>query len=178
VNIVQKKDAVMNSTRLERFRRLIGCPLATHSPSPLARWLGGTLTAAWPGETTFTFIVREDMTNPAGILHGGAAAAIMDEVIGATVHGTLDVEVFYTSVNLTIDFLGSVPAGAVITATTRVIRHGKNIINAECWLYDAGQRCLAHATSNLLRTSVPVQDIGPASDTPDTTPPHTPSSAP
>ncbi len=168
----------MNSTRLERFRRLIGCPLATHSPSPLARWLGGTLTEARPGETTFTFVVREDMTNPADILHGGAAAAIMDEVIGATIHGTLDVEVFYTSVNLVVDFLGSVPAGAVITATTHVIRHGKNIINAECWLHDASQRPLAHATTNLLRTSVPFQDIGPGSNTPDTTSPDTPSAAP
>ncbi|MFQ3581220.1 MAG: PaaI family thioesterase [Chloracidobacterium sp.] len=147
----------MSNNRLKAFQRLIGQPLAEHSPSPLARWLGGTLEHAAPGETTFAFVVRTDMANPAGILHGGAAAAIMDEVIGATVHGTLEVNVFYTSVNLVIDFLDSVPVGAAITATTRVIRQGKTIINAECWLRDAQERLLAHATTNMLRTNVPLQ---------------------
>jgi uncharacterized protein (TIGR00369 family) len=146
----------MPPTNLERFQRLINTTMTEHSPSPLARWLGGTLKHAEPGKTVFVFTVREEMTNPAGILHGGAAAAIADEVIGATVHGTLETEFFYTSVNLSIDFLASAPAGATITATTQVVRQGKTIVNVECWLHDAAGVLLAHATSNMLRTSVPV----------------------
>jgi len=124
----------MPPTNLERFQRLINTTMAEHSPSPLARWLGGTLRHAEPGKATFVFTVREEMTNPAGILHGGAAA-----------------------VNLTVDFLASAPAGATITATTQVVRQGKTIINVECWLHDAAGVPLAHATSNMLRTTVPVR---------------------
>ncbi|MGQ9897932.1 MAG: PaaI family thioesterase [Acidobacteriota bacterium] len=147
----------MPPTNLERFQRLINTSMTEHSPSPLARWMGGTLTCAEPGKTTFVFTVREEMTNPVGILHGGAAAAIIDEVIGATVHGTLETEFFYTSVNLSIDFLASVPVGATITATTQVVRQGKTIINAACRLHDADGKLLAQASSNLLRTSAPMR---------------------
>ncbi|OYT73334.1 MAG: thioesterase [Chloracidobacterium sp. CP2_5A] len=149
--------------KLSSVSRAAPWPNTAPRPSPLARWLGGTLKQARLGETIFEFVVRPEMTNPAGILHGGAAAAIIDEALGATVHGTLNLDVFYTSVNLAIDFIGSARAGETIAAETRVVRQGKTIINAECWLRGADGRLLARATTNLLRTSVPIAAVAPRS---------------
>jgi uncharacterized protein (TIGR00369 family) len=123
----------------------------TESPSPLARWLNGILQAAHDGSLTIEFTVREEMTNPAGILHGGAIAAIIDDVIGTTVY-SLGNENYYTSVNLMIDFLESAKAGEKVIAKSNIIRQGKTIINAECEIYNESGRLLARGTSNLLNT--------------------------
>lgn len=71
-------------TMLDAFRSQIGSSFA-QGPSPLGRWLNGTLRAADAGTLTVEFLVREEFTNPAGTLHGGVIAAICDDVIGATV---------------------------------------------------------------------------------------------
>ncbi len=50
-----------------------------------------------------------------GVLHGGSAAAIMDEVVGMMVYA-LGREYGYTSVNLNCDFLNAARLGDVLTA--------------------------------------------------------------
>ncbi|WP_373515628.1 PaaI family thioesterase, partial [Persicitalea sp.] len=92
-----------SNPRLDFFRARIGQDLSD-SISPLGRWLNGTLRAVEYGKISVEFIVREEMTNPMSVLHGGAAAAIMDEVVGMMVF-MLGREYGYTSVNLNCDFL-------------------------------------------------------------------------
>ena len=140
----------MSNKILDYFKAQIG-KTAFQTPSPVGNWLQGTLLAADEGTLTFEFTVRKDMTNPMGILHGGISALIMDEVIGATVH-TLNRDVFYTSVNLGVDFLKAVPVGGKITAKATIIRPGKTIINAECQLMNTDGVIIAKGMSNLVRT--------------------------
>lgn len=125
----------------------------TESPSPLSRWLRGTLLKAEPGEMSVQFIIREEMTNPMGVIHGGMVAAIIDDVIGSAVF-SLHHEFFYTSVNLNIDFLASAKLGSTITAHANIIRQGRNIIHAECRIVDDEGKLLAKGASNLLVTQV------------------------
>ncbi|GAB3913556.1 hypothetical protein GCM10028803_57860 [Larkinella knui] len=138
--------------RLQFFRAMIGHDMR-QSPSPLGRWLKGTLVAAEEGSLTVSYEVREDMTNPMRILHGGAAAAIMDDLIGATVYA-LGREHIYTSVNLNVDFLHSASLGDTVTARTQVVRAGKNIVHAECVITAADGKIIAKAVSNLIQTSM------------------------
>jgi acyl-coenzyme A thioesterase 13 len=121
------------------------------------RWLNGTLRDAREGSITIEFVVREEMTNPMGILHGGITAAIMDDVIGTTVY-SLGREYFYTSVNLVIDYLASAQKGETITASAQIIRAGKTIVNAQCEITNAEGKVLARGTSNLLTTSIKIPD--------------------
>ena len=67
-------DSSRTNPRLEYFRTQIGNDLST-SISPLGRWLNGTLRAVDYGHLSIEFTVRQDMTNPMGVLHGGSAAA-------------------------------------------------------------------------------------------------------
>jgi uncharacterized protein (TIGR00369 family) len=121
----------------------------TDSPSPLGRWLRGVLRAAEPGSITMAYIVREEMCNPVGLLHGGIISAIIDDIIGMTVFVTTGA--FYTSINLSTDFLSSARQGDVVLCTSRLLRQGTNIINAEATLTRADGKLMAHATTNLLR---------------------------
>ncbi|MES2732821.1 MAG: PaaI family thioesterase [Bacteroidota bacterium] len=125
------------------------------SPSPLARWMNGTLKAASEGTMTVEFTVREEMTNPIGILHGGIAAAMMDEVVGATVY-SLGSEYFYVSVNLNVDYLSSAKLGDVVLVHSQVVRKGRNIVHAECQITNTEGKLLVKATTNMLATEIKV----------------------
>ena len=138
--------------RLEFFRARIGQDMS-ESISPFGRWLNGTIRDVDYGRLVADFTIREDMTNPAGVLHGGAGAAILDDLIGAMVY-SLGREYAYTSVNLTIDFLHAARLGERVTATAEVIREGKNIIHCEGRIVASTGKIIAKCATNLIQTSV------------------------
>lgn len=118
------------------------------SPSPVSRWLNGTLHEAKLGDITADYLVREDMTNPAATLHGGISAAIADDIIGVAVY-SLHTEYYYTTVNLTMDYLAPAKVGQVVRARGWVVRHGRTIIHAECSIHSQEGQLLARGNSNL-----------------------------
>ena len=138
----------MNQT-VEFFKAQIG-KVIKQTPSPVGMWLKPVLIAVEEGSLTAEIVVREEMTNPMGTLHGGMIALIADEVIGAGI-ATLELPDFYPSVNLYTDFLNSAKKGEVVTATTEIIRKGKNIINTECRIYNAANKLIAKAHSNNIK---------------------------
>jgi uncharacterized protein (TIGR00369 family) len=127
----------------------------TSSPSPVGRWLKGVLREVNDGSLKAEYVVREEMTNPAGILHGGIIATIMDDLIGTTVM-SLGGEQFFVSLNLVVDYLAAAKTGDTIIATSNIIKRGRTIINAECWLHNTDGKLLARGTSNLLKVNLPV----------------------
>lgn len=142
----------ITNPRLDFFRSQVGQTMSG-SISPFGRWLNGTIRVADYGRLVADFIIREELTNPAGVLHGGAGAAILDDLVGAMVF-TLGREYAYTSVNLTIDFLHAARLGEVVTATAEVIREGKNIIHCEGRIVAVNGKIIAKCATNLIQTSV------------------------
>ena len=142
----------MSNPIVEKLREQIGKQV-TDSPSPVAIWLNGILRDINEGSITVDILVRKEMTNPFGTIHGGIIALIIDEVIGATVF-TLNIPYASVSVNLNVDFLQSSKEGETITAKSKVIRRGRTIINVECSLFNPKGRLLAHGTSNLIKTNM------------------------
>ena len=78
--------------------------------SPYGRWIDGKLIDAKFGEVIFEIEVRHDMINPLNMLHGGATAGIIDEVVGIAVY-SLGRNNFYTTINLVVDYFGSAMLG-------------------------------------------------------------------
>ncbi len=138
--------------RLDFLRSRIGQPVSD-SISPFGRWLNGTIRVADYGKLVAEFIIREEMTNPAGGLHGGAAAAILDDLIGTLVF-TLGREYVYATVNLSIDFLHTARVGEVITVTAEVTRPGKNIVHCDGRIVSADDKIIAKCSTNLIQTSI------------------------
>ncbi len=151
---------------LEKLRRHIGREWGSRAPA-VTRWLGGRLRQAEPGALTLEFVVRPDMANPLGALHGGVQTAIMDDVIGLTV-ATLERPNFFVTLTLNVDYLGSVRVGETFFAQARIIREGQRIINAQCELVSAAGDLISRGTSNLLASRLALAAIGkkppPATD--------------
>ncbi|MBL7765575.1 MAG: PaaI family thioesterase [Chitinophagaceae bacterium] len=140
----------MENNIYNQLKLLIGKPFK-HSESMAGRWLEYTLLSVEPGELEATLVVRKEMTNPNHMLHGGMIAMISDELCGLAFY-SLGYTHYYTTVNLSVDYLYSAPEGSTIRAKASVMRSGKKIANIECYIYDADNRIISHAKSNLVNT--------------------------
>ena len=139
---------------LDFFRQYIGKPASEIPSPPFTQWLDGTLRRVDQGELEAEFVVRKEMTNPAGMLHGGIHSAILDDIVGMTV-ALYGLENLYVSVNLSVDFLAPARVGDKVIARSKVIRAGKTIVNAVAELYNEGGMLLSRATTNMANTGLP-----------------------
>ena len=125
----------------------------TDSRSEAGNWLGFTLEHIEKGSATLSTIIRKEMTNPYGNIHGGMMSLVIDEAIGWAVV-SLDSENHYTSLTLNVDFLYAIKEGERLRAISKVLRTGKKIINVECHVYNMDGKILASAGSNLIVTNM------------------------
>jgi acyl-coenzyme A thioesterase 13 len=127
------------------------------NPSRFGAWLRGVLTHVEAGSITAEFVVRSEMINAIGTLHGGIVAGILDDLMGITVV-SLGSKNFYTTVNLNVDYFYPAKEGDVVTAKAFMIKKGNHIhhVQAELWNL-SNQKMLAKATSNLLKIDVEVK---------------------
>lgn len=121
------------------------------SPCPFTHWLKPVVRSVSHGALIFEYTVREDMTNPYGILHGGVTASIIDDLIGTTVY-SLNLSNPFTTINNNIDYFAPAAVGDVVEARSKVIKKGVQIINLQCeiWL-PKKNRLLANGYSNMIR---------------------------
>lgn len=134
------------------FRSCIGDPnvMSVGGP-PFTRWLAPTLVEVDAGRVVFDVVAREEMTNPAGLLHGGIQCAILDDAIGLAAH-TLGRDGFHLSVNLATDYLGPASLGDTVRATGEIVRQGGRIVHARGRLAHLDGTPIAAASSNLVRS--------------------------
>ena len=97
-------------------------------------------------------IVRRDMCNPGGILHGGVATGMMDDVIGITVF-SMGSQTFYATINLSVDFLFAAKPDEKLSVKSKIVRMGKKIAHAEGEIRNEAGKIVAKCTTNLVATS-------------------------
>lgn len=135
--------------RLLIFQSFTGKEI-TQSPSHFMNWLKPTLISAERGSLHCSYVVRQEMTNPYGILHGGITAGIIDDLIGATVY-ILGLHDRYTTVNNNIDYFAPANEGDTIAAKTAIVKQGRAIINLQCEIFlPSKNRLIAKGYSNML----------------------------
>lgn len=121
------------------------------SPSPFTNWLHPLVKDVNYGSLTFEYVIRKEMTNPEGILHGGVVSGIMDDLMGATVFSMEKGR--YVTVNLQVNYFAPAKVGDVIQARSILVKEGQKVISMECeiWLVESN-KMIAKASSNLMRT--------------------------
>ncbi|MFW9945303.1 MAG: PaaI family thioesterase [Candidatus Odinarchaeota archaeon] len=119
---------------------------------PFSKWLNGKLINAEYGKIELEFIVRPEMANPTGLLHGGMQCGLMDDTIGMTT-ATLGYEGFPISIDFHVDYLGKVKVGEKVKVIGKIIREGRNIIHAIAEIYDLNGNLISTGNSNLLKTT-------------------------
>ncbi len=126
----------------------------TSSPSPFMQWLKPTVISVNEGELVFQYTIRKEMTNPFGTLHGGITAAIIDDIIGATMLSLGDSN-YYMTINNVIDYFSPAILNEEIIAITKINRKGSQIVNAQCEVWKADRsKLVAKGYSNLIKTEI------------------------
>jgi len=121
--------------KLQALKSFIGKEF-TASPSPFMRWLNPVVISAEEGQIEFQYTVREEWLNPMGNMHGGVTAAIMDDIIGATMF-SLNEKTFIVTVNNSIDYFSTAKENDNIVAETKIIKRGKQFVNAQYEIWNA-----------------------------------------
>lgn len=89
--------------------------------------------------------------NPAGTIHGGLAATLLDSCMGLAVHSMLEKGFDQTTLEFKISFVRPImPETGLVQAEGKVISCGRRVGTAEGWLTDKDSRVLAHGTNTCL----------------------------
>ena len=89
--------------------------------------------------------------NPAGTVHGGLAATLLDSCMGLAVQSMLDKGIGQTTLEFKISLVRPItPQTGLIKAEGRVISCGRRVGTAEGKLTDRDGRVLAHGTTTCL----------------------------
>ncbi|MFN8284567.1 MAG: PaaI family thioesterase [Chitinophagales bacterium] len=142
------------NARLEFFRNQIGKP-KWQFPYPLMDWMTAQALEAEEGFVKMQFTVKEYMLNPLKIMHGGVAATMLDELMGAAGF-LMNRPVGYATINMNVDYLNSAKVNEILIGEGKIVRAGKTVMHAEAKLTNADGKLIAKATSNLIATQVPI----------------------
>lgn len=138
----------------EHFKAQIGKEVAA-TPPGFSEWIKPKMIKVEEDSLTIEVVVRPEMCNPAGTLHGGIHSAILDEVIGMTT-AAMGNETHFVSLNMTTDYLRAARAGETVTATSQVIRKGRNAIHLIGQITNSEGKELSRATQNMVSIGKPI----------------------
>ena len=117
----------------------------------IARTLGYDVTEAASGRVVVTIAPDDTHLNPAGTVHGGVAATLLDTCMGLAIRSTLDKGFAQTTVEFKISLLRPItPDTGPIKAEGLVLSCGRRIGTAEGRITDQQGRLLAHGTTTCL----------------------------
>nr|WP_316168194.1 MULTISPECIES: PaaI family thioesterase [unclassified Bradyrhizobium] len=117
----------------------------------IARTLGYDVAEASKGRVVVTAMPTDAHLNPAGTVHGGLAATLLDSCMGLAIWSMLDKGLSQTTLEFKISLLRPItPATGAIRAEGAVLTCGRRVGTAEGRITDAGGRLLAHGTTTCL----------------------------
>jgi uncharacterized protein (TIGR00369 family) len=117
----------------------------------MAQTLGYDVTEAVNGRVVITALPNGTHLNPAGTVHGGFAATLLDSCMGLAVQTTLEKGIGQTTLEFKISLLRPItPETGLIRAEGVVLSRGRRIGTAEGRITDGTGRLLAHGTTTCL----------------------------
>jgi uncharacterized protein (TIGR00369 family) len=117
----------------------------------IAQTLGYDVIEAESGRVVVTLVPTGAHLNPAGTMHGGLTATLLDSCMGLAVQSTLDKGVSQTTLEFKISLVRPVtPETGLIRAEGKVLNCGRRIGTAEGRVTDGYGRLLAHGTTTCL----------------------------
>jgi uncharacterized protein (TIGR00369 family) len=117
----------------------------------IAQTLGYDVVEAENGRVVVTLEPTEAHLNPAGTVHGGLTATLLDSCMGLAIQSTLDKGISQTTLEFKISLVRPItPETGPITAEGKVLNCGRRIGTAEGRVVDGKGRLLAHGTTTCL----------------------------
>jgi uncharacterized protein (TIGR00369 family) len=99
-------------------------PHAYNQP-PFAEFLGIKITEITPDRVTAELVVREELNNRFGIMHGGAIMALADNCGGTAASANLKEGQSTTTIESKTNFFAAIPIGDVAKAECTALHKGR-----------------------------------------------------
>jgi len=117
----------------------------------IAQTLGYDVSEAVSGRVVVTAEPGGNLLNPAGTVHGGFTATLLDSCMGLALQTTLEKGLGQTTLEFKISLLRPItPDTGPIKAEGIVMSRGRRVGTAEGRVTDANGRLLAHGTTTCL----------------------------
>lgn len=117
----------------------------------IAQTLGYDVTEVENGRVVVSLTPGEAHLNPAGTVHGGLAATLLDSAMGLAVWSTLEAGFGQTTLEFKISLIRPITPGVgLIRAEGTVLNRGRRIGTADGRITDERGRLLAHGTTTCL----------------------------
>lgn len=117
----------------------------------IARTLGYDVAEADEGRVVVTLEPTDAHLNPAGTVHGGLTATLLDSAMGLAIQSTLEPGIASTTLEFKITLVRPItPDTGRIRVEGTVLNRGRRVGAAEGRVTDAGGRLLAHGTTTCL----------------------------
>ena len=117
----------------------------------IAHTLGYDIVEAESGRVVVTMVPTDAHLNPAGTVHGGLTATLLDSCMGLAVQTTLQKSFASTTLEFKISLVRPItPETGPIRAEGMVLNCGRRIGTAEGRVTDGKGRLLAHGTTTCL----------------------------
>ncbi|HXT78943.1 MAG TPA: PaaI family thioesterase [Acetobacteraceae bacterium] len=150
-------ERTYGTVSLERRKEMTGLDfvqgLANRSLplNTIARTLGYDVTEAENGRVVVVAETNDTLLNPAGTVHGGFSATLLDSCMGLAIQSTLEKGVSQTTLEFKISLVRPITAETgTIKAEGTVLSRGRRIGTAEGRITDRSGRLLAHGTTTCL----------------------------
>jgi uncharacterized protein (TIGR00369 family) len=117
----------------------------------MARTLGYDITEVESGRVVITAVPNDTHLNPAGGVHGGLSATLLDSCMGLAVLSKLEKGIGQTTLEFKISLVRPItPETGLIRAEGIVLTCGRRVGTAEGRVTDSNGRLLAHGTITCL----------------------------
>jgi uncharacterized protein (TIGR00369 family) len=117
----------------------------------IAQTLGYDVVQAENGRVVVTVVPSNAHLNPAGTVHGGLSATLLDSCMGLAIQTTLERGISQTTLEFKISLVRPItPETGLIKAEGVVLNCGRRIGTAEGRITDGKGRLLAHGTTTCL----------------------------
>jgi uncharacterized protein (TIGR00369 family) len=122
-----------------------------HPPPAMMVLLGMDIAEIERGRVVFEAVPTAAHYNPAGNVHGGFAATLLDSCMTCAVQSMLKAGLACTTIDLNIHYTrGATDKSGVLRAEGKVVHVGRQIATAEGRVTDPQGRVIAHATTSCL----------------------------
>lgn len=125
-------------------------------PPPIAKLMGFMMRSVEPGVIGMAFEPHESLENPMGLLHGGAAATLLDTVMGCAISTLLPAGQGAVTLDLKLTYLRPLSArSGLVSAEGKVIKLGRQTSYAEGFVRDSAGQLAVHATATFAMVGLP-----------------------
>ena len=120
-------------------------------PPPISILMNLEFAEVKEGRVVFTVEPGEYHYNPAGVVHGGLAATLVDSAMTCAITSMAPAGMAYTTIELHVNYIRPITTSTgLIRSIGEVIHVGRRVATAEAKILDADDKLYAHATTTCL----------------------------